>query len=65
MIGEKLKPLLTKGMIKKCRPQQDNLALLRRKHGVAHEEENDKELENYFSFCLFTHFFEVSHLFVN
>ena len=26
--------------------QQDNLALFRRKHGVAHEEESDKELEN-------------------
>ena len=26
--------------------QQDNLALFRRKHGVAHEEESDKEVEN-------------------
>ena len=65
MIGEKLKLLLTKGIRKNCRPQHDNLALLRREHGVAHEEENDKELENYLRFCHFTHFFEVSHLFVN
>ena len=26
--------------------QQDDLALFRRKHGVAHEEESDKEVEN-------------------
>ena len=31
---------------KKMKVQHDNLALFRRKHGVAHEEESDKELEN-------------------
>ena len=30
----------------KLKVQQDNLALFRRKHGVAHEEESDKELAN-------------------
>ena len=30
----------------KLKVQQDNLALFRRKHGVAHEEESDKELKN-------------------
>ena len=30
----------------KLKVQQDKLALFRRKHGVAHEEESDKELEN-------------------
>ena len=30
----------------KLKVQHDNLALLRRKYGVAHEEESDKELEN-------------------
>ena len=30
----------------KLKVQQVNLALFRRKHGVAHEEESDKELEN-------------------
>ena len=30
----------------KLKVQQDNLALFRRKRGVAHEEESDKELEN-------------------
>ena len=29
----------------KLKVRQDNLALFRRKHDVAHEEENDKELE--------------------
>ena len=33
-------------MKEKLKVQQDNLALFRRKHGVAHEEESDKELEN-------------------
>ena len=31
---------------KKLNVQQDNLALLRRKHGVVHEEESENELEN-------------------
>ena len=30
----------------KLKIQQDNLALFRRKHGVAHEEKSEKELEN-------------------
>ena len=30
----------------KVKVQHDNLALFRKKHGVAHEEESDKELEN-------------------
>ena len=34
-------------MKEKFKVQQDNLALCRRKHGVAHEEESDKELENF------------------
>ena len=50
---------------KQLKVQQDNLALFRRKHGVAHEEKNDNEFKNYLNFCLFTHFFQVSHLFVN
>ena len=41
----------------KVKVQQDNLALFRRKYGVAHEDENDNELKNYLSFCLSTHFF--------
>ena len=36
--------------------QKDNLALFRRKHGVAHEEESDKELENN-SIFVFLHIF--------
>ena len=47
MIGEKLKQFVIEGTRrKKLKVQQDNLALFRRKHGVAHEEESDKELEN-------------------
>ena len=30
----------------KCKTQQDNLALFRRKHGLAHKEGKEKELEN-------------------
>ena len=30
----------------KLKVRQDNLALFRRKHGVAHEEESDKQLES-------------------
>ena len=30
----------------KLKVQQDNLALLRRKHGVAHKEKSDNQLEN-------------------
>ena len=30
----------------KLKVKQDNLALFRRKHGVTHEEESEKELEN-------------------
>ena len=31
--------------------QQDKISLLRREHGVAHEEESYKELKNSFIFC--------------
>ena len=42
----------------KLKVQQDNLALFRRNHGVAHEEESDMELVNELNFCLSTHFFK-------
>ena len=34
----------------KLKVQQDNLALFRRKHGEAHEEESNKELEKKLNF---------------
>ena len=48
MIGEKLKQFFRDRRYKKgkLKVQLDNLALFRRKHGVAHEEESDKELKN-------------------
>ena len=42
----------------KLKVQQDNLALFRRKHCVAHEEESDQELKNKINFRLFIHFFK-------
>ena len=44
----------------KLKVQQDNLALFRRKRGVAHEEEKDKKLEKWLIFWFFTHFFKFS-----
>ena len=38
--------------------QQDNLALLRRNHGVVHDKESDKDFKNLLNFCLFTYFFK-------
>ena len=67
MIGEKLKQFVIEGKRKKNsvqerkKVQQDNLALFRRKHGVAHEEESDKELKNQLIFLIFNTFFQVSH----
>ena len=47
MIGEKLKQFLIEGTRKrKIEGSTDSLTLLRRKYGVAFEEENDKELKN-------------------
>ena len=44
----------------KLKVQEDNLALFRRKYGVAYEEERDKELKHKLNFCLSAHFFQVS-----
>ena len=46
MVGEQLKQFVIEGTRKKSKVHHDNLALLKRKHGVGHEEESDKELEN-------------------
>ena len=47
MIGEKLKKIRdTRYKKKQLKVQQDNLALFRREHGVAHEEASDTELES-------------------
>ena len=45
----------------KLKVQHDNLALFRRKHGVAHEEESDKELQKLTHFLIFYTFFQVYH----
>ena len=45
----------------KLKVQEDNLALFRRKQGVAHEEESDKELKNN-SIFVFLHIFSSFQL---
>ena len=45
MTGKKIEIIRDK-KYKNLKIQQNNLSLLRRKHGVAHEEESDKEIES-------------------
>ena len=64
MIGKKIETFCDRRYKKeKLEVQRDNLVLFRRKHGVAHEEESDNELENKLNFVFFTHFFQASNLF--
>ena len=65
---QKMKHFVIEPSRKQLNIQQGNLALLRRKHGVIHEEESENELEKYLNFYFKFIFFTIinnSYLFIN